>query len=235
MMRKLAVLLLVLIAIPAVQASSVEEISNFKITVKIDGTAHVRYDITIKNLIDKPVVPGIGEIRLQKVQPLKIGFLSLPFTEERVPVKVRNLKVYSEGKEFKSSVEDRGDYTTIVYEIWYPIEPHKSLNFTVEYDADIVDSGILFKSVTIPVGADTNIRKLEINVDSSWKLCYTEPKSSGSNPLWTGSIPAGGIAFYTAEFSILPLPMLPVRGYIAFWGTLLFLFAISAIAGLKRK
>lgn len=132
------VLMLLTVVIP-VSAQKVEEISNFKIKVDLDGRTHVRYDITIKNLINNPVVPGIGEIRLQKVQPVKLGFLPVPFTEQRLPVSVSNLRVYSGDKNFKASVEEREDYTIIVYEIWYPIEPDKTLNFTVEYDADIVD------------------------------------------------------------------------------------------------
>ena len=225
------ILTIALFVIPA-SAQKVEEISNLKIAVTLHDTAHVRYEITLKNLIDNPVVPGIGEIRLQKVHPVKIGPISVPFTERREPVKISNLKVYSGNRNFKATVEERGDYTAIVYEIWYPIEPGKSLNFTVEYDADIVEGGLLFKSITIPVGADTDVRKLEIGINSDWHLCYADPKPS--NNLWTGSLPAGGITFYTAEFSILPLPLLPIRGYIVFWGSLLTIAIIAVLAGLRR-
>ncbi|WP_456467892.1 hypothetical protein [Archaeoglobus sp.] len=221
--------------LPTVSAQKVEEITDFRINVELNGNAHIRYDITIKNLIDNPVVPGIEEIRLQKVRPLKVGILPIPFTEQRMPVKVENLKVYSRDRVFKSSVVEKGDYTAIIYEIWYPVEPGKTLNFTVEYDADIVDSGLLFKTVTIPVGTDIDIKKLEITVNSDWNLCYADPKPSGSNPTWQGSIPKGGIAFYTAEFSVLPLPILPVRGYIVFWGSLLAIIVVLAIIGLRRR
>lgn len=80
----LLILLLLISATPIANAQKVEEISDFKVNVYLNSKAHVRYDITIKNLIDKPVVPGIGEIRLQKMQPVKLGFLSIPFTEQRV-------------------------------------------------------------------------------------------------------------------------------------------------------
>ncbi len=233
MMARVWVIIALFLILPTVQAQKVEEISSFKITVDVNSLAHVRYDVTLKNLIDKPVVPGIGEIRLQKAEPIKVAPFSVPFTEERKPVKVTNAKAYSENRNFKVTVEEKDDYTLIVYEIWYPIEPKGEMNFTVEYDADIVDSGLLFKSVTIPVGTDTDIRNLEITVNSDWKLTYAEPPASNS-PMWRGSIPAGGIAFYTAEFSILPLPILPVRGYVVFWGTLLALAAILLLIRLRR-
>lgn len=233
MMARVWVVIALLLILPTVQAQKVEEISNFKITVDVDTLAHVRYDITLKNLIDKPVVPGIGEIRLQKAEPVKVGFLSIPFTDERKPVKVYNVKAYSENRNFKVTVEEKEDYTLIVYEIWYPIEPKGELNFTVEYDADIVDSGLLFKSVTIPLGTDTDIKNLEINVNSDWKLTYAEPPAENT-PMWKGSLPAGSIAFFTAEFSLLPLPAMPVRGYVVFWGALLALAVILLVLGLRK-
>lgn len=232
MMRIITLILITVLILPVVSAQKVEEISNLKINVDLNSNAHIRYDITLKNLIDKPVVPGIGEIRLQKIQPVKLGPLPVPFTEERLPVKVSGLEVYSGNKVFKASVKAEKDYTVIIYEIWYPIEPGKTLNFTVEYDADIVEKGLLFKSVTIPVGTDMDIRNLEIRVNSDWHLCYADPKLSDDG--WRGSLPAGSIAFYTAEFSILPLPILPVRGYIVFWGALLSIAVIATIIGMRR-
>lgn len=76
---------------------------------------------------------------------------------------------------------------------------------------------------------------MEITINSDWNLCYADPKPIGNGVLWRGSIPSGSIAFYTAEFSILPLPLLPVRGYIVFWGSLLAIMLISTIIGLRRK
>ncbi len=235
MMARVWVIIALLLILPTVQAQKVEEISSFRITVDVDADtlAHVRYDITLKNLIDKPVVPGIGEIRLQKAEPVKVGFISIPFTEERKPVKVFDAKAYSENRNFKVTVEEKEDYTLIVYEIWYPIEPKGELNFTVEYKADIVDSGLLFKSVTIPVGTDTDIRNLEITVNSDWKLTYAEPPAENS-PMWKANLPAGSIAFFTAEFSLLPLPTLPVRGYVVFWGALLVVAFVVLLLGLRR-
>ncbi len=234
-MKRLALILLIFLLFPVSAQQQVEEISKMKVTVTLNGKAHVRYDITIRNLVDNPLVPGIGEIRLQKLQPLKLGPISLPLTEERVPVSVENVKVYSGNKRFRASVENAGDYTVVRYEIWYPIEPKGYMNFTVEFDADVVDEGLLFRAITIPVGTEMNIRKLEVIVipPEGWHLSYAEPPLNGGK--WELSVPPHHIVFLTAEYSKLPLPQMPVRGYLLFWGSLALAMLALAVAGLMRK
>jgi len=233
MMSRLLPLLAILLLLPVAQAQKVEEVSSFKVFVDLNSKAHVRYDVTLKNLIDKPVVPGVGEIRLQKVEPLKLATIPIPFTEQKKPVQIENPKAYSGNRNFKVSVENFEDYTALFYEIWYPIPPYETMSFTIEFDADIVDNGILFKSITIPIGADTDIRNLEIFVNSvsSWKLSYAEPAMKDNR--WVGSLPAGSISFYTAEFSVLPLPLMPLRGYLVFWGAVIALMILLGL--LMRK
>jgi hypothetical protein len=214
----------------------VEEISQYKVFVNVSGeNAHVKNVITLRNVISNPVVPGIGELRLQKATPSKLLIFPIPFTEKRSIVKVKNVKAYTlDGRSLDVDVVYADNYTIIRYQIWYPIDPMKELTFCIEYDADLVDKGILFKSLTIPIGADIDIKRLEIYPNSDWHLCYANPKMNNNH--WIAKIPADHIAFFTAEFSILPLPMLPVRGYIAFWGTLIIIIVIVAvIARLKRQ
>lgn len=218
---KFILLLLILLIIPA-SAQRVEEISNLNLSVIVDEKAHFRYEFTLKNLLDKPLVPGIGEIRLQKLEPSKILFIPIPFTEERKAVKVENLRAYSGNMNFKTSFEEREDYSVIYYEIWYPIEPYGERSIVLEFDADLVDSGILFKSVTVPVGGDMDIRNIRININSDWNTCYFE--SADLN-----SVPANHLAFVTAEFSILPLPSLPVRGYVLFWSVVIVTLAFLLV------
>lgn len=222
---RLASLLLILLIIPAC-AQKVEEISNLELKVFVDEKAHFRYEFTLKNLLDKPLVPGIGEIRLQKVEPVKILFIPIPFTEERKPVKVDNLRAYSGNMNFKTSYEERGDYSVIYYEIWYPIEPYGEKSVVLEFNADLVDRGILFKSVTVPIGGDIEMKNVKIDIKSNWNTCYVEYGD-------LNSIPANHLAFVTAEFSILPLPMLPIRGYLIFWG-LVIIALVAVIVALRR-
>jgi hypothetical protein len=214
-------LLMVLLLIP-VSAQRVEEISNLNLSVFVNDKAHLRYEFTIKNLIDKPLVPGIGEIRLQKVEPAKLLVIPIPFTEERKAVKVENLKAYSGNMNFKTGYEEKEGYSVVYYEIWYPIEPYGERNVVLEFDADLVDRGILFKSITIPVGGDMDIKNLRVSISSNWSSCYLEPKE-------LNAVPANHIAFVTAEFSVLPLPLLPVRGYLLFWGILIGIMLLLLI------
>ncbi|MDI9609885.1 MAG: hypothetical protein QXQ38_06945 [Archaeoglobaceae archaeon] len=223
-MRFFTILLILLIA--SASAQKVEEITNLNLTVLVDNKAHFKYEFTIKNLIDKPLVPGISEMRLQKVEPINFLIVPIPFTEHRSAVKVDNLRAYSGNMNFKTSFEEKEDYSIIYYEIWYPIEPYSEMRLVLEFDADLVDQGILFKSVTVPVGGDVDIRNINLDIRSDWKTCYIEPKE-------LKSIPAGHLAFITAEFSLLPLPMLPIRGYILFWGFVILVLGIAVV--FRRK
>jgi len=220
---KFLILLITLLLIqPAFGA--VMEISEMKISVHVAEKAHFKYEITLKNLIDKPLVPGISELRLQKVENLKLLVFPLPLGEKRAGVDIENLRAYSGNMNFKSYYEKHEEYSSIYYEIWYPIEPLGEKKIVVEFDADIVDRGLLFKSITFPVGSDIDVRDLQISISSDWNLCYREGEVK--------SIPANHIAFFAAEFSLLPLPMLPIRGYLFFWG---IVFTVALLAFLIRK
>ncbi|MEG9195328.1 MAG: hypothetical protein V6S10_08445 [Candidatus Methanoglobus sp.] len=228
-MKRIVKLQILLVALLAMQAAygAVIEISEMNVTVQVAEKAHFRYEITLKNMIDKPLVPGISELRLQKVESQRLLILPLPFGEKRCGVDVENLRAYSGNMNFRSYYEKHGDYSSVYYEIWYPIEPHGEKKVVLEFDADLVDSGILFKSVTFPVGGDTDIRSLNVTFSSDWNLCYREGDAS--------SVPANHIAFFTAEFSIIPLPVLPIRGYLLFWGFLLVFVLVAIVILRKRK
>ncbi len=223
---KLWIIAVMLILSSQVALGGVLEIEEMKVYVFATEKAHVKYEIKLRNKIDKPLVPGISELRLQKVENPKLLFFSIPIGEYRKAVEVENLKAYSGNLNFKASVEHFNDYTTIYYEVWYPIEPYGERVVTIEFDANLVDHGLIFKSITIPVGGDIDVKRLDLDISSHWKLCYLEGVVE--------SVPANHIAFITAEFSILPLPLLPFRGYILFWGSLLILIAVLALL-LMRK
>lgn len=238
-LRPVIALIALFILISAVAKSNaviikVVEISNYRMTVNADS-GHVKCEITIKNLVNNPVVPGIGELRLQKQEPKKLLIFPIPNTNIAKAVNVSNVKAYSGKTSIPVKVIYKKDYTVIQYEIWTPIEPKGSYTFTIEFDApELIDRGILFKSITIPVGADVDIANLELKPISSWHLCYANPKINSDR--WIARIPADHIAFFTVEFSMLPLPMLPIRGYIAFWGILILaIIIIAVVIRLKRQ
>ncbi|MCS7121997.1 MAG: hypothetical protein NZ895_05300 [Archaeoglobaceae archaeon] len=224
---KLAFGLIALLFLIQISSAQVLEISEMKLSVFVKDKAHMRYEMTLKNKIDKPLVPGISEIRLQKVEPTTILIFPIPFGERKQSVEVENLKAYSENINLKTSFEKFDEYSAIYYELWYPIEPYGERRVVLEFDADLVDHGILFKSITIPIGGDVDIKKVELNLTSDWKLCYFEKEIK--------TVPANHITFVTAEFSIIPFPILPFRGYLLFWGTVLSLVLVLSLIAKKLK
>jgi hypothetical protein len=211
----------------------VEKITNFNMTFNVDS-GHVKCDITIKNLVNNPIVPGIGEIRLQKQEQKKIIVFPVPNTVVLKSVNVSNVRAYSGNAHLPVKIIHRKNYTVIEYEIWKPIEPGKTYTFTLEFNApSLIDRGIFFKSVTIPVGSDVDICKLEIHPVSSWHLTYSYPEMK--NSMWVASIPASHIVFFTAEYSLIPMPTLPVRGYIVFWGALIVMMVAFVVIKKRQK
>ncbi|WP_456473806.1 hypothetical protein [Candidatus Pyrohabitans sp.] len=204
-------------------------ISNYTIEVDAGESVHVKNTITLRNLINSPIVPGMGELRLQKRSPVKVLFFSIPFTEKKSAVEVENVKAYTrDGKKIPVNVKDEGDYTTLVYELWYPVEPGEEITFVVEYSsADLAEGGILFRDVSIPVGSDIEVENVAVVFNSEWKTVY---KQMGPDKL-----PAGGMTFYRAEFSPLPLPQLGMKWSLLFWSIILLLSVVVLIYLRKRQ
>ncbi|NOZ59211.1 MAG: hypothetical protein GXO66_06520 [Euryarchaeota archaeon] len=219
----------VLAGISEGQVIKVIAISNYTLEVNVNEKVHVKNTITVKNLIGSPIVPGIGELRLQKRSPAKVLFFSIPFTENSQPVRLEGVRAYTgDGREIPVNVSDEGDYTKITYEIWYPIEPGQEFTFTVEYESeDLAERGILFRDISIPVGSDMEIQSITAKFRSSWKAVYT-----GEAPR---SLPAGGIAFYTAEFSPLPLPTIGIRWSVFLWSLVLLLSLVVLTYVIKHR
>jgi len=225
----LLLFMVILAGISEGQFARVITITNYAIEVEVNGEVHVKNTITVKNLINSPIVPGVGELRLQKKSPVKLLFLPIPFTERTSAIEVKNVKAYTKGgKRIPVRVVNEGEYTTIVYEIWYPIEPGREFTFVVEYDSDeLAESGILFRTVAIPVGTDMEIQNINASFTSNWRLVYSMDAPR--------SLPAGGIAFYGAEFSQLPLPQLGVRWSVLLWSIVLLLSVIVFIYVRNRQ
>ncbi|WP_292460867.1 hypothetical protein [Methanothermococcus sp.] len=217
-MKRFYIFFLLLISISYVHAD-VEKIANYNLVVDVDnggGYAHVKNAFIIKNLVNYPLVPGIGELRLQEKGPKKILGIPIPGTKDVKSIDIKNLKGYykignGELKPMKVYVINNTNFTTICYEIWEPMDKNSNVTVVLEYDANIVDNGVFFKTLTIPVGCDMDIDNLNVKFNSKYHLTYQKPDKSEF------SVPKNTLLMINTEFSILPLPKLPTHGYILLW------------------
>ncbi len=237
MIKKIILILFLLTLFVSQNFGEVQKISNYNITIDVDKTPqHIVNKFTIKNLVQYPLVPGIGEIRLQKQGPIKLAnLLPIPFTKEETPIKVENLKGYyvlggsNKKIEMKTYVKEYKTYNIIYYEIWEPVEKDSNITVFIQYNANIVDNGVLFKTLSIPVGGDISIDNLNINYNTKLYQTYQEPKGNNFK------IPANSLFIIKSEFSILPLPQLPTYGYMLIWsGVLLILIILFAYFEITR-
>ncbi len=225
-MKKMVFVLLFLFSLTHAYLLNVESISNYTMDLYVNqSNVHVVSHITLKNNINQPIVPGLGEIRLQKKGFKKILGIPLPIGEEVSPINISNLKIYTNKGNIKYSFDESGGYSIIHYEIWKPINPGDTFTFVVEYDSkDLIDEGLFFKTISIPIGSDITIDHLKINVISDLNPTYKDPPG-----VWEGAVPAGGLMFYSIELSPLPLPLLPLPGYMLFWIPIIILLIVATI------
>ena len=211
------------------QTIDVETISHYDVEVTLGDTVHQKTTVTIRNIIDKPVVPGIGEFRLQTFSPSQILFFSIPGTSAPKPVEVENLRaITSDGKLLMSHVTEGDDYTTIRYEIWYPIQPGEELSYILEFDShDLAQKGILFTNIAIPVASDLPIEDYSVTFLSDQNLVYQDGTS--------GSLPRGEITFASAEFSPLLLPEAGFSWSVALWGLVLVAGTACVVWYVRRE
>ncbi|MBW9222383.1 hypothetical protein KKP97_04965 [Methanothermococcus sp. SCGC AD-155-C09] len=236
MLKKLLIIVFFMLFAFQVQGMEVIKISNYTVNVDVDkNPQHIAYNITLQNMVNYPLVPGIGEFRLQKQESEKLWIIPIPFTKEVKPLRVENLKGYYsfDGVNkipMKTYVEYHNNYSIIKYEIWEPIEKRGNISIFIEYDANILDEGILFKTLSIPVGCSMNIDHLHVRFNTKdYSQTYQNP--SGDN----FKVPKNTLFMINAEFSIIPLPRLPTYGYIIFWLIVFTLLLIILIYGEIRS
>ncbi|MBW9223284.1 hypothetical protein KKP90_01610 [Methanothermococcus sp. SCGC AD-155-E23] len=215
--KKLLLLIFFIVSFTQIHGN-VMKISNFTVVIDVDrDPQHIFYNITLQNLVDYPLVPGIVELRLQKQEPKKLWIIPLPFEKEVKPIKVENLKGYYSFDRvnwipMKTYVEYHNNYSVIKYEIWEPIEKKSNITVSLEYDAHILEDGILFKTLSIPFGSNMDIEHLKVRfVTNKYSQTYQYPPGD------TFKVPKDSLLMINAEFSILPLPKLPTYGYLLFW------------------
>ncbi|HID47555.1 MAG TPA: hypothetical protein EYH15_02245 [Methanothermococcus okinawensis] len=233
--RKLLLIIFFIASLTQIHGD-VMKISNFTVIIDVDrDPQHIIYNITLQNMVDYPLVPGIVEFRLQKQGPKKLWIIPLPFEKEVKPLEVKNLKGYYsfDGVNkipMKTYVEYYNNYSIIKYEIWEPIERRSNITIFLEYDTHILEDGILFKTLSIPVGSNMDIEHLNIKfITNRYSKTYQYPSGD------TFKVPKDTLLMINAEFSILPLPKLPTYGYLLFWLSLFLLVFLLLVYEIVRS
>jgi hypothetical protein len=112
-----------------------------------------------------------------------------------------------------------------------PIEPYQTLTVILEYDSpDIVERGLLFNTVQYPFTTSSipvDKAVVEVAIDNGHVTYSNEkPVVNGANYVWEKpqlGMDSWGVAL---EYSILPLPLLPISGGMLFWSILIVICLI---------
>lgn len=208
------------IATPVNAGTVVEIWDHYNVTIEVDSeTTHVREELTIKNIIDKPVVPGYGYISLSKEQISGFPGLPLPIEGGFIGLKIRDVSARLDDGTRVTDIlvtEEEGA-TTVRYGFWTPVMPGECRTIIIEYTTDeIVDKGLLFDHITYTVQPSSiPIKNALIRADlgGNRHVSYSSnPPVSAENPVtWMQSGLEDGTWQLDFEYSSLPLPRSPVK------------------------
>jgi len=233
----IAIILIIAIiqmTMPACASTTVEVWENYNVTIEVDSTTtHVTEELTIKNVIDKAVVPGYGYITLSKEQSSNLLGISIPFTEKLQGMEISEVSARLDDGSVITDilVTEEDDITTIRYGFWTPVMPGQSRTIIIEYTTDdIIDKGILFDDITYMIQPSSiPIENAIIEADIDGKhVSYSDSQSMKTDDkiIWTnGDINDNGWEL-NFEYGTLPLPDLPVK-----WSQIFF-FLMFGIIGI---
>lgn len=238
-------MLFALQVIAVAHAGTVVEVwDHYNVTIKVDSeTAHVTEELTIKNVIDKPIVPGFGYISLSKED--MAGFMGLPFTSKKntMGFEVRDVYVkLDDGSQITDVlVKEEANITTIRYGFWVPVMPGESRTITVQYTTDdIVEKGLFFDHIAYTVQPSSiPIENALIRADlgENRHLLYSSYPTESTNEIvsWKCSSLKDGMWKLDFEYSSLPLPFLPIKWKNISWGLMLGIICLWSYRQWKVK
>lgn len=215
--------------------TEVEVWDHYNVTIKVDSaTSHVTEELTIKNVIDKPIVPGYGYISLNKEE--RTGFMGLPLISKKDTrgLEVRNVSAkLDDGSQITDVlVKEDGNVTTIRYGFWVPVMPSESRTITIRYTTDdIVKKGLFFDDITYevqPSSIPIENSMIQADLGEGRYILYSScpPESTNDTVIWDCSNFKDGIWKLDFEYSTLPLPRLPIKWANISWGLMLVVICI---------
>lgn len=231
--NSLWILLCLLLLIGSCSGETIVEVfDEYQVNITVGSdSVHVEESISIKNVIDKPIVPGYAYTTLKSSSQNEILGIPIPGKKAH-PVEINNVEVTFEGKRLNDVLVTQTDETTVIrYGLWFPISSGESMTVNLEYDSsDFIDKGILFTQGYYPIAANIPINNAVINLEfqDGSHVTYSNSKPDKSNKLATWTMKSLGTDEWLLkyEYSKLPLPTSPVRWSLMFW---LFMLAIVSI------
>lgn len=223
-MKLLGILLLLSLVTGSCSAQTVVEVfDKFDVKITLNGdSAHIRETITIKNVIDKPIVPGYAYTTLKTSSQKNV--MGIPISGKKTgPVDISNVVVTFDGNQISDVLVTRtNESTDIRYGLWFPISPGESRTVVVEYDSPgFVDKGILFTQGYYPIDANIPINGAEITLElpDGSHVTYSNSRPSRSNHIavWTREHVGTDDWLLKYEYSSIPLPTLPIRWSVMLW------------------
>ncbi len=202
-----------------------------------NGSVLVELTATLRNEGKVMVVPGYGRIPLTVAQQERI--LGLPLPSERVvngSVKVLEAVDVDAGKKVEALVVSENGTQVIRYALWQPLRPGESSKLKLVFRIDrSVGKGVLFDELGFSLGPLSNhVREGSLRVVAPPGATITFSYPPSSEGLWDLSgLDPGRSLKITVEFSSLPLPQLPVHGYLVLWGGLILLIIALIVIRIK--
>lgn len=218
----------VLLSVEVISAESVVEVwDHYNVSIRVDSkTAHVTEELSINNIINKPIVPGYGYITLSKED--NSTFMGLPFSskDNTKGLEIRDVSAkLDDGTRISDVlVEEEPNVTTIKYGLWIPIIPGESRKITIEYTTDdIVEKGLLFDDITYtvqPSSIPIENARIQAQLGDNKHVSYSSqpPISTDDTINWECRDLKDEKYQLDFEYSILPLPRLPLKWANIGWG-----------------
>jgi hypothetical protein len=190
---------------------------------------HVERTVTLKNNGQAPIIPGELHFRFFE----RDG-------DDKIPIPVTNaLATSNRGESLNVKVLDRGTETDLSVQVWNPLLPGFTYQFTMEYDIQFTPRGILFHELTLPQEQTTvPILREDVTFLLDDKYYVTYAPQTSVNKL-SGNVVVEwdeDAEDRTIEYSRLPFPQIGIRAVNAFWLTLIVaLLAMLAISAKKQQ
>jgi hypothetical protein len=217
------VTLLIFLLLLSVQTwAQVEVFDNYDTTIILKGDSiQVRKTISIKNTATTAIIPG-----------------EIFFTIEDKP-KIFNVKARDKNGELPFDIFQGSDNLRIVITIFEPLLPGASHSFSLDYEIAVRQSGILFHEIAykpeqtnLPIVSGEYIFQIpKGNYITYAPNAKIQHKDGYTQAVWRIS---PELKEMRLEYSVLPIPRLPIQAVYPFWAVVILISAMILILSIRR-